>query len=287
MRMPDFIDYNQEVLLQVEANGKKEFSLPCRVKEIRDASLLLLVIDGAEKIKNVLPGTQGTLFGFKGPNEYKVSVKIIEVNSLPEVRLLLTELDTGKQRREFVRVDASFPVLFQIVDPNILDVIKDEHEKGSRGQRDPSLIPMRFWQREREEMEKMQDFEIILIQMMLGIHQKLDLLVSLAEKKTPSPFKEARCFDLAGSGMGLIARGEFQAGDHLELRFTLPMIPPATIEALGKIVYVKSLSLPNVDKGDCQLGLQFIFINEDYRDLIIWYTFQQQRRLLRKRHRAD
>lgn len=285
MKVSDFLEHNQEVFLQIESGERNAFSIPCRIKEVGDLSLLLLVTDRAEKVKDVLPGTKGILSGYQGPNEFKLSVKVIESNSLPELRLLLTELDLGKQRREYVRVDVNLPVHFQVVEKGRLEAIKDEYERGLRGQREPSLIPTRFWQREREEMEKMQDSEIILIQLMLGIHQKLDRVLSLAEKNMEIPFYQARAIDLSGSGIGIVAEGKFQPGDHLELRFTLPTVPPANIEALTKVVYLSSLKVLEGGNNNYHLGLHFVHIREESRDLIIWYTFQQQRRLLRERHR--
>lgn len=285
MRISDLLEHDQEVFLFIGKETKKEESVPCRVKEVGDLSLLLRVIDKVDKLKYILPGTRAILFGYKGNSEFKLLLKIIESNSLPELRLMLTELDLGKQRREYVRVDVSFPVQFQPVEINMLDSIRDSYEKGIRGRREPSLIPTRLWQREREEIDKMEDFEVVLIQLMIGIHQKLDRVLSLAERNMQTALQEAKGVDLSGSGIGIVARGDFQPGDHLEMHFTLPIVPPTNIQALGKIVYSKTLEPYGAENNNYQLGLQFVYLNEEDRDLVIWYTFQQQRRFLKERHK--
>jgi len=181
--------------------------------------------------------------------------------------------------REFIRVEDSLPVRYALLGHEDYEKVKKELEERGKGTTGLISFPAqtRYWKWEKLEGTQQ---DSIVIQMLLGIHQKLDKLLKLLEKKEDSPFQEGLATDISGSGMRLKTDREFQPGDILHLKFDLPIIPPTTLEVLGKVMWVNS-----GEATEYYLGIHFISINEEDRDLIIRYTFLKQRMLLKERRK--
>lgn len=184
--------------------------------------------------------------------------------------------------RELIRVEASLPVKYALLTPEDYERIKKEFGEGKRGLAGGmASFPLQIKPGEWEKAEVAQQ-DLIIIQMLLGIHQKLDRLLKLLEEKEVSPFQEglAIAIDISGSGMRLEIDKELQYGNILHLKFDLPIIPPVALEVLGKVMWVKALAQ---EPKKYHSGVHFTSINEGDRDLIIRYTFLRQRILLKER----
>lgn len=188
-----------------------------------------------------------------------------------------------QQGREFVRIDVSLPVRCREIKEEDLPEKKEELVLH------PSNLEMMGWNtgriadKRRDNADSEGDFNLLSIQLLWDISRKLDRLIDLLEhKETREPEEwEARAVDLNGSGMRIISPREINVDEYLQLEMNIPLFPITTIVCMGKIVWVKSIEGKYASRWEA--GVKFVAINEDDREEIIRFLFQQQRMLLRAR----
>jgi hypothetical protein len=176
-------------------------------------------------------------------------------------RIHLKRLWTGK--RGFFRVDDIFPVVAKRIsgDHSTLKsrIIAGINVEAGQDAPDASVSP-RVWN------------------MLVDINAKLGLILEkLYLESEGLTHSNNTPVNVSASGIRLILREKVETGDIVEIKMSLPLSPPVGIVAYGEVVRAADL-----DKGNREVALQFINMDDHVRDEIIQYTFRRQRELSRK-----
>jgi hypothetical protein len=116
------------------------------------------------------------------------------------------------------------------------------------------------------------------------LEQKMDLVARALVSREDSLCREpARQVNLSASGLSFASEHDFAASDVLELRLVLP---PALvgIHAYGRIVYCRPSRLD--DAPVYKVGVDFIGLRDQDRDLLIRHVIKKQSQQLRE-HRQE
>ncbi len=190
-------------------------------------------------------------------------------------------------KRQFVRVDGFFPVLWKR-----LPTDQYEKEKEHFFQR-RDVVPQQPWDvlgwlsQGLWDAEGTSESENRLDAALSSVHIKLDLILSLLMEKRVDPIYRTPPIlaNISGAGIRIRAKGEFELDAYYELKILLPILPVRLIRTLGKVVRVNKVT----ENGGSlsEVSFRFEIISEEDRETIIHYTFKRQRELLREKKKAD
>ncbi|MDX8390202.1 MAG: PilZ domain-containing protein [Mariprofundaceae bacterium] len=93
---------------------------------------------------------------------------------------------------------------------------------------------------------------------------------------------EERPVNLSATGIRLMTREVYQAGDPIKVTIMMPDFPPTTLELVGEVK--RLYDMPN---GTKQAGVVFYFRCEEEEDSIAKYVFKRQREMIRMKHREE
>lgn len=126
----------------------------------------------------------------------------------------------------------------------------------------------------------------LLVELLVGIDKKLDALLRLLKQPALSEdeYEETGEVEISGSGMCFATQVSYQTGSRLALTITLPTFPPRELLILGSVA--RAAHAQKAPTGDrlFATSVHFEEIHEDDRDLLVRYTFQRQRELVRRNH---
>ena len=198
--------------------------------------------------------------------------------------ILLNNQGIGQQqRREFVRIEVSLPVQCRKIREE--DLPERQEELALR----PSSLEGMGWNtariadKKRDNVDSEGDFNLLSLRLLWEISNKLNRLIDILEHNDLRDLEkwEARVLDLSGSGIRISSPREINVDEYLQLEMDIPLLPIAVVACIGKVVWTKSIT--GKDSVRWEAGLKFVAINEDDREEIIRFIFQQQRMLLRAR----
>jgi len=182
--------------------------------------------------------------------------------------------------RYSVRVKVSLPIWCKKIMEEELEEKKNELTlRPSNLERKDWKIPEKI----KDTFDPEAGGNILPLQLLLEISHKLDRLIDLMSNKEledPEGWK-AKALDISGSGIRIISPQKIDRGDYLYLKINIPLSTVTTVEIIGKAIWVKIMDRRTTVRWEA--GLRFIAINEDDREEIIRFIFQQQRMLLRAR----
>lgn len=118
---------------------------------------------------------------------------------------------------------------------------------------DPSVSP-RLWE--------------MLVRIAGMLETVLDRLAALPDEPCGAPALEV---NLSASGARLTVPGRYERGDLVELRMTLPVVPPVSAVITGRVV--RSRPAP----GGSEISIRFSGVSERVREVLVRYTLQRQR----------
>ncbi len=122
-----------------------------------------------------------------------------------------------------------------------------------------------------------------LVKLLCEMNAKLDLILEkLAGSHDELSSAEAREVSLSASGVSFGTQDEFIPGELVEVKLLLPMHPPVWVVLYGNVCRaVKE------ESGECQVGVQFIEMEDEARDVLSYYTIKRQRELIMKQRRVE
>jgi hypothetical protein len=116
------------------------------------------------------------------------------------------------------------------------------------------------------------------------IDRKLNRILDLLDKENNRCSAENICVektsDISGSGICVLVQGTVEIGQFVKISLYLPEGWPSSIEAFGEVVRVELLENEKPDLYE--VGIKFVRLNDEERERIIAYTFQQQRNAIRR-----
>ncbi len=191
---------------------------------------------------------------------------------------------THKQNRKHVRAPISVPIKFTVMSPDIYNNIKDS--KGANRlqglQMENGTGPVST---EQESFSTKCDAHVI--DFLFRIDDKLDRILELLlrDEKDKEKLRRGRTLNISGAGMRIVYEEPLQVGNILNTNFLVSKFPPAWLDLYCEVVRV----VPNLEGAEAtyEIALKFIDLNEENREKIIFYTFQQQREALRGMKETD
>jgi hypothetical protein len=187
------------------------------------------------------------------------------------------------QARRFARVAERLPLRLRVVSA-------DEAAELSRRIRaqatceEPPLTPP-----QADEAESWERAAFAAILHRLGrLEAALDQIAGAvgAQGRLETRWIDGETTCLSGSGMAVRTADEIDHGAFLEIDLLFPGNSPASVRALGQVVFVSRADGETVPVGRVHLGVAFTAIHESDRQAVVRHTFRLQRAQLRER-RAD
>ncbi|MEW5743987.1 MAG: PilZ domain-containing protein [Nitrospirota bacterium] len=167
--------------------------------------------------------------------------------------------------REFSRVDAHLPFAVRLVPLDERKTLRSR-VSGERVLAESQVLP--------DLQDKLLNDWIKLL------NAKLDTVISiLTFQKEGFGSLPIASVNISGAGIGFASAEKYTAGDVLEIKMILPMMPPVALYVYGEAV--------NIEKrmDSYYIGTKFIAIDEEIRDEIVKFVFRRQREILREKRR--
>lgn len=121
-----------------------------------------------------------------------------------------------------------------------------------------------------------------LWKLLTDINAKLGaVLEKLEMERAGITTAEDRAVNISASGIRLQGAERYAAGDTVEVRMLLPLVPPVGILVPGTVVRVE-----DAGGGESRFAVEFGGMDDEVRDVIIQYTLRRQRELVRRRRQT-
>lgn len=122
----------------------------------------------------------------------------------------------------------------------------------------------------------------VLVQFLLEMSQKLDLIVShLSREQLQDDFPHTvDVVELSGAGVQMRAAMPLKPDDTLELVLVLSQFPLRLASAVGKVVRCLEA---DAAEGDALWAVDFIRIRENDLDAVVHHVFNEERQHIRER----
>jgi hypothetical protein len=191
---------------------------------------------------------------------------------------------THKRNRKHVRAPISVPIKFTVMSPDIYNNIKDSNGasrlRGLQMENGTGSVST-----EQESFSTKSDTHVV--DFLFRIDDKLDRILELLlrDEKDKEKLRSGRTLNISGAGMSITYEEPLRVGDILSTNLLVSKIPPAWLDLYCEVVRV----VPNLEGEEAtyKIALKFIDLNEEDREKIIFYTFQQQRGAIRSMKETD
>lgn len=203
---------------------------------------------------------------------------------------LVEDDDRAKQRKD-VRVRATMPVRFTVLSARQFQAEKDLLES-----RASSFSSYYRWLTQQPSMgsKEHDDVGTKLLHMMFDLQGRVNRVLQIIEKQAAGEgsWLKGRTGDVSAGGLQLIVPQPLRTGDKLKLAIEIPFAHGIEVPALCEVRNVEKAGEDGADRTEpvhaappveYAAGLQFAFIVEEDRDLLVRYIFQRQRDSLRRR----
>lgn len=189
-----------------------------------------------------------------------------------------------KENREHVRAPISVPVRFTVISPDEYNNVK-----AYRNQNSLHGLPGndRIGPSSTEKEPFCTKCDTHLIDFLFRIDDKLDRILELMlrNEKDRENIRKGRALNISGTGMNIVHEEPLPIGYILNTNFLVSKFPPVWLDLYGTIIRVTPI--PEGKKTNHEIALKFIDLNEEDREKIIFYTFQQQRGAIRSMKGTD
>lgn len=121
-----------------------------------------------------------------------------------------------------------------------------------------------------------------LVDAVFQLNQKLDRIIAMLEghTHTEKPIRVKEAMDISGTGMKLLLFDPVTTGQILDISLQLPGFPATGFNTSGEVIHTKCIQTE--DGPLYEVGVSFIDVSEEEKDLLIGFAFSQQRREIRK-----
>ncbi|HXW68585.1 MAG TPA: PilZ domain-containing protein [Dissulfurispiraceae bacterium] len=167
--------------------------------------------------------------------------------------------------RAFSRVDAHLPLELRVVSAEERGTIK-ARTSGDMPLVDPRSLP--------ELRDK------VLGEWINMLNSKLDAIINkLSSEREGFGALPLAHVNISGGGLGFFSKDKYDAGDIIEAKLLLPMMPPVAL-----FVYCEVVKVDHTAKG-YMTSTKFVAMNEEITDEIVKFVFKRQREILREQRR--
>lgn len=184
----------------------------------------------------------------------------------------------SNERRSYARADTSFKVAFTLIS-------REEYERvADSGEEIFSPIMARQGVNLADMAEGAQgSIDTGIIHFFVQVNEKLDqILTLLADKENHSDLpREGVGTNISGSGMRLMVEDPLDPGQIIHAKFLLVNPPLVFVDILGEVVRVEPMEKKT--GSSYELGVKFLSLNDDDKEMIIAAVFRRQREAIRKR----
>lgn len=193
--------------------------------------------------------------------------------------------DGLRQLRKDVRVPAVMPVRFLSLTSREFD-----SEKGLLESRASSFTTYYRWLTQQPTLSAGKEKDEVatkLVHMLFDLQGRVNRILKIVERQEeggPS-YAAAQTVDVSAGGLQLATTQKIKMGDRLKVLLDVPLAHGIEVPALTEVRSTKTLDAQ--ENPQTAAGLQFLFIVEEDRDLLVRYIFQRQRDSLRRRRLGD
>jgi len=265
------LESGHRIALRVARGGKEsEFSGVVRSFD-RPRGLISLEMEGRTKGKmSFFLGEEATIVGRTPDLNLDIPCVVAEESRFPIL------VCSRVNRRNHVRVNAFLQVKYRHVDRGLYKA-------------DPEGLLVRI----REEMASHESsFEAIaeeegeerlnpkFMGLLADMNRKLDRILAILDKELDGQREVAMAVNISGSGLRFTVQEKMEARKLLAIRIVLPLSPPLTVAFVGEVTRVRVKA-----KGEFEIAVKFVAIDEMDREQVVHYTFRRLRESLRNRNR--
>lgn len=180
------------------------------------------------------------------------------------------------EQRDYVRVVTDDQIHYRLLTEEQLELVLSRIDKRNsrEGWNSPAGQPT--------------DFQIEVIRRLEALENKLDLVLELmsehSDGQRKSSLNRGRLTSLSGSGLSFSTadNGDLAAGVNLEILLYLPGFPGQPVVIAAQVVRVEAM-----EEGGWECAVEYGAIAEPDREMIIAYTFQQQRQAIKRQRRRE
>lgn len=128
------------------------------------------------------------------------------------------------------------------------------------------------------------DVIVSIMDYIIHIDEKLDYIINRLDGKPEEESRKSldvnKMIDISGSGINITLNEEVEVGQFLKMVIRLPEFPSGTFEVLGEVVRREKRQNEN-GSDSWHLGVRFLDMSEEQREILIRYTFSQHRKQIR------
>ncbi len=199
--------------------------------------------------------------------------------------------------REYVRVDISFPLKIYVISAEEYKLKRDSYPKHRTVNRvETAVQPVQVSPADALDRDILKDMDpdlariwIFQIRALVSIEKKLDQLLAIAkgsEGCKENGSCEGKCRDMSGSGIAFYGSIKLNKDDIIEVKMSLPKLPPLPINLIGTVVKCEAASGIEIREGKYLTALKFTAINEEDRDEIVRFVLEKQREQIKAMKRS-
>ncbi len=188
------------------------------------------------------------------------------------------------EKRDCVRASLCAEVRFSVIDPREYEAIRNRGNVPARQSPIQPSMQSLFVEEEGPAVIGVPDRN--LIDFLIQIEDKLDRVLKLLAKQGEfdDGFFSGEAVDIGGIGMKMLSVSEVRPGQIIDARFRIFRYPVVSLQVLGKVLRVS----PSEKNGHLcyEIALEFLDLDEDYKEWIISYVFQMQREAIRRKKKG-
>ena len=126
-----------------------------------------------------------------------------------------------------------------------------------------------------------------LVQFLHKIDEKMDRILALLsrEEADTSGFNKGTGLDIGGDGMKLAVDHSVDLGQILHINPVLSIVELIHLDLFGEVIHVKPVD--EAGKKVYHVGINFLALDENDREIIIARVFEKQREVIRRTNKMD
>ena len=186
---------------------------------------------------------------------------------------------SSKEMRSYVRGDFSFKIKLMTITPEEYENLNTSDEEIFSHNKKKHNIDIT--DTGNRDIDTPQNTD--LIDFLIYMDEKLDQILDFISKDVTinGRFSQGKGTDISGSGMKIVVEKSVEPGQIIHTNFVLSKFPLVFIDIFGEVVRVTPMD--ENGKTIYQLGIKFLDLNINDREMIIARVFQAQREAIRER----
>jgi PilZ domain-containing protein len=180
----------------------------------------------------------------------------------------------GEEKREFVRTDLSIQATVAPIDRNepgrklcLKQIFSSDPDEGDAPDASNAT------------KHAIYDLAEFLIQ----INKKIDRITDFLgiDPSDAGLLQVIRTLNISGSGISLVITHPLEIGQLLDVSLSIPVFPLGVFRGQGEVM--RNSRLAGKESHLYEAGIRFLDLNDEQREMLISFTFRQQRKAIRQR----